>query len=320
MGKTTLARNYCASVEDTVCFSFWIDAESRETVITGYLQLLKTIVNYYAEKYFAKKLPNPREARAQVEKDLGIRNVEEMLEVESMKRLEPVDVQSAVKGAKDWLLREGNNWLLVFDNVHPEYNFLEFLPLSRHGQMVLITEERSYCPWGRTIEVPRWAEDDAIELFQKVSGSRLSDDENRGWSPFRFSLPVSNFNVVVDLIKDIVKSLGSQPLAISCAATYVKDRAESPEQFLSLLQHPESFLDGLSHGSPLAAGLLQVCSVLSSHALPFGFIEKITQELSQLDERRDSWGKVHLTYFCMIYVLILHQHPLETIQRSLCPS
>ncbi|KAK7996145.1 Ankyrin-1 [Apiospora marii] len=177
VGKTTLARNYCASVEDTVCFSFWIDAESRETVIAGYLQLLKTIVNYYAEKYFAKKLPNPREARAQVEKDLGIRNIEEMLEVESMKRLEPVDVQSAIKGAKDWLLREGNNWLLVFDNVHPEYNFLEFLPLSRHGQMILITEERSYCPWGRTIEIPQWAEDDAIELFQKASGSRLSDDE-----------------------------------------------------------------------------------------------------------------------------------------------
>ncbi|KAK7963745.1 hypothetical protein PG988_010719 [Apiospora saccharicola] len=275
VGKTTLARNYCASVEDAVCFCFWIDAESRETVITGYLQLLKTIVNYYAEKYFAKKLPNPREARAQVEKDLGIRNIEEMLEVESMKHLEPVDVQSVIKGAKNWLLREGNNWLLVFDNVHPEYNFLEFLPLSRHGQMILITEERSYCPWGRTIEVPQWTEDDVIELFQKLSGSRLSDDEK-----------------TVDLIKVIVESLGSQPLAISCAATYVKDRAGSPEQFLNLLQNPGSFLDGLSHGSPLAAGLLQVCSVLSSHALPFGFIEKITQELSQLDERRDSWASL----------------------------
>ncbi|KAK8035157.1 hypothetical protein PG993_010152 [Apiospora rasikravindrae] len=275
VGKTTLARNYCASVADLVCFSFWIDAESRETVITGYLQLLKTIVNYYAEKYFAKKLPNPRDARARVENHLGIRNIEEMLEAESIKRLEPVDVQSAIKGAKDWLLREDNNWLLVFDNVHPEYNFLEFLPLSRNGQMILISEERSYCPWGRTIEVPQWAEDDAIELFQKLSGSRKIDDEK-----------------TENLFKDIVESLGSQPLAISCAATYVKDRAETPEQFLSLLQNPDSFLTGLSNGSPLIPGLLQVCSILSSHALPFGFIEKITQELSHLDERRDSWASL----------------------------
>ncbi|KAK9780405.1 putative FAD-binding PCMH-type domain-containing protein [Seiridium cardinale] len=82
--------------------------------------------------------------------------------------LDPVEVQSAIKGAKDWLLMGNNTWLLVFDNVRPSYNLLEFIPLSKHGQLVLVSKERSYCPFGEAIEIRAWANDEAIELFNKL--------------------------------------------------------------------------------------------------------------------------------------------------------
>jgi hypothetical protein len=174
VGKTTLATHYAKSVETKGEFVFWINAESAETVTTGYLELLNAVVSYYAEKHFARKLSNPRDARARVEKDLGLPDIEAMLKAKSLKQLESVQIQSAVKGAKDWLLRENNKWLIVFDNVLPDYNLLEFMPFSRHGRVILVSQDHNYWPWGVAMEVPQWTEDEGVQLLQLLLESEHS--------------------------------------------------------------------------------------------------------------------------------------------------
>jgi tetratricopeptide (TPR) repeat protein len=288
VGKTTVVRDYCEDAIDTATFVFWINAESRATVITGYLELLMSIVDYYAEKHYAKQFPKPSEARAKVERDMGIPSIKTMLEKKSVTQLEPVEIQSAIKGAKDWLLRDGNRWLLVFDNVLPSYNLLEFIPLSRQGKLILLSEDRTYCPWGDALEIPAWTEDDAVELFDKLM-ERPNPIHGHPPSTERSSLlskPLKLLDDIRDLSGDIsrniVRQLGCQPLAISSAAKHLQATQETPDHYLSLLEYPGRFLGALH--STLTIKVLEVCSMLSSEAMPFSLLQKVAEWYSYEEE------------------------------------
>ncbi|KAI1505234.1 hypothetical protein F5X99DRAFT_368781 [Biscogniauxia marginata] len=270
VGKTTLARDYCENVGSKMNFCFWINAESRETIIASYLELLRIIVEYHGEKRYSRDLSDPisdpKEARKRVERDLGIPDIKDMLKEHCLKQLEPVDIQSAVKGAKDWLLRENNKWVLVFDNVRGNYNLLDFIPFSCHGRMIFISEDRAACPWGKELRMPAWCEEDAMELFREMSGIA-----------YPTPVPSDTGGETERMCRDIVKQLNFLPQAIVCAAVRVRTARQTLYGYLNALQNPESSLQGLQ--SPLGTELLQVCSLLSPKALPFKLLYKVAQEI-----------------------------------------
>ncbi|KAK3322732.1 hypothetical protein B0H66DRAFT_602162 [Apodospora peruviana] len=158
-GKTTVARHYALNVLERIRsgrserdFVFWINAESRDTVVASFLELARRIEDYYWTQLEDSKagldLDRPKD-RAQLCEDLGFPAVEKMLAVTDAKDLDSIEVKSAVKAVKNWLLRKGNRWLLVYDNVTGAFDLMEFLPLHTHGHTIIIPADKDRCPWGR---------------------------------------------------------------------------------------------------------------------------------------------------------------------------
>ncbi|KAK6074292.1 hypothetical protein SCUP234_08342 [Seiridium cupressi] len=281
VGKTTLVRDYGEQLVDKGRSVFWMNAESRHTVITGYLHLLKVIVDYYAETYHTNQFPNPADARAQVERDMGIPSPHAMLDKGSIDLLDPVEVQSAIK---------------VFDNVRPSYNLLEFIPLSKHGQLVLISEERSYCPFGEAIEIHAWANDEAIELFNKLMET---PQPIHGHTPM-----VQNPLLSENISKKIVTELGSNPpltIQVLRVCTILSSNA-FPYSLLEMIA------DRCSHnygGSSGAGTLAKIVEDLESQSIILRVAEpnaSTTTPPERIGGARDSY--------------ILHQNAKEWIKGS----
>jgi hypothetical protein len=175
VGKTTLVRHYVRhyslAAKESRKSAFWFNAESRETIVTGFLELAQKMITYYWDKYHTGDHPDIEKAKARLRTELGLPDVEKMLHVKDVKQLEPIKVRSVIKGVKDWLFRRGNRWLLVYDNIDNSFDLLEFIPMTLQGQIILITRDRNQCTWGTSeMHVPDWDEKAAIDLLLKLSG------------------------------------------------------------------------------------------------------------------------------------------------------
>jgi Cdc6-like AAA superfamily ATPase len=181
VGKTTMIRAYSHRAKDNGKFVFWLNAESRQTIVTAFLELARHIFYYYWHKYYSNQHEDPEKAKARLRAGLGLPDAEKLLQTKDFNSMEPNMVRSAVKAVKDWLLRGGNQWLLVYENVEGSFDLLEFLPLTRQGQIILITHERKQCPWSISeIPVSNWTEDEAVDLFIKHLGFDDSLSETDG--------------------------------------------------------------------------------------------------------------------------------------------
>jgi hypothetical protein len=178
VGKTTLVRTYSHAARDSGRFVFWFNAESRETIITGFLELAQHIFSCYWEKYRdSHPADETQKARARLRAELGFPDVDKLLQTRDFNSIEDIKVKAAVRAVKDWLLRDGNRWLLVYENVdgwtgqsRTSFDLMQFLPLTVQGQIILITHEQNRCPWSLSeFLVTGWTEDAAGELLIKLS-------------------------------------------------------------------------------------------------------------------------------------------------------
>lgn len=271
-GKTTLVRDYSSQLADQGIFVFWLNAESRQSITVSYLNLLKVIAREYSSRYHAEHGSHPHNSEAWVERAMGIPSPQAMLEKNFAKLIDSIEIQSAVKAVKNWLLMDEISWFLVFDNVRPGYSLLEFIPLSKRGQLVLISEERKHCPWGEAIEIKEWEDYEAMKLFNKL----MNDSEPAGG----ISATMPAFHFSEEESRQIVDRLGSQPLIITSAAKYLLATQKSPSVFLHSLSASEIFLDTLDQS--LTRQILQVCSVLSNDAVPYQFLLFIHNDSNEL--------------------------------------
>jgi energy-coupling factor transporter ATP-binding protein EcfA2 len=166
VGKTTLVRSLSRDVKDSGKTAFWLNAESRETITMGILALAQHIFNYYWTKY-SNRMKDSEKAKALLRAELGLPDLEKLLQAKDFNSMEPIKRKSVVKAVKNWLLRDGNEWLLVYENVGVCFDLQEFLPLSTRGQIILINrEENSSCPWSTSeITVPDWTTEEAVDLL-----------------------------------------------------------------------------------------------------------------------------------------------------------
>jgi hypothetical protein len=165
-GRATLARHYIQVHEHDLSFVFWIGAESWETVVASYLEFANILVQHYC-----KTVPRDR-----VENDLGLTGVGEMLKVKSILQLDTIRVRSVVRSVKDWLLRPDNGkWLIVFDNVEPSLNILDFIPLTLTGKIIFTCQDKNSCPLGAEVPVGPLTPDQALKLMELTLGETLLD-------------------------------------------------------------------------------------------------------------------------------------------------
>ena len=166
VGKTTLVRNFARDVKDSGKTVFWLNAESRETITMGILELAQHIFNYYWMKY-SDTTKDSEKAKALLRAELGLPNLEKLLQAKDFNSMEPIKRKSVVKAVKNWLLRDGNEWLLVYENVGECFDLQEFLPLSTKGQIILINKEKkNSCPWSTSeITVSDWTTEEASDLL-----------------------------------------------------------------------------------------------------------------------------------------------------------
>jgi len=181
VGKTTLIRTYSHRTRDNGQFVFWLNAESHQTIVTSFLELGQHIFSYYWSNYYSKQHEDPEKSKARLRAGLGLPDAEKLLQTKDFNSMEPNKVRSAVKAVKDWLLRDGNRWLLVYENVGGSFDLLEYLPLTVQGQIILITREEQQCPWSISEMVIRdWKDNEAADLLIKHPGFGDSLNEADG--------------------------------------------------------------------------------------------------------------------------------------------
>ncbi|KAM7206572.1 hypothetical protein V8F20_002698 [Naviculisporaceae sp. PSN 640] len=126
-------------------FMYRFNAETADTVTAGYLELACSLRNRYRE---GGDDTCGRAARY-LERSIGIRNIEDMLKVDSVGRLEAIYLRSVIQAVHEWLLVPQNeNWLLIFDNVVDPHGIREMLPLRSSGRIILTTEDPEQIPLG----------------------------------------------------------------------------------------------------------------------------------------------------------------------------
>jgi GTPase SAR1 family protein len=321
VGKTTLVRSFSHDEERRGKTVFWLNAESHQSINRGYLELAQHICSYYLVKY-----PNNMEDRgkrsALLRAELGLPDVEKLLQAKDFSSIELVKRKAVVKAVKNWLLRDGNEWLLVYENVGVSFDLQEFIPLSTKGRIILITrEEKNLCPWSTSeITVPVWTTDDAVELLLKQSRFSELKDESNNESNCKSGTSVASgcryANVIfqVRVAREIVvalseDSLSHRPLTISCAARKIASRGFSTDLSSygqSLLNDPSLSIKDVSNrvtiekgvdSSPTLAAersfeILEVSTMLAHHAIPFDlFLWETVHENRKSTEAEERLGK-----------------------------
>jgi hypothetical protein len=164
-GKSTLALSLAHQLVEKHSFSFayWIDAESPDTIIIAYLELVRSLLKHH---------DGATSGKAAVAKEkLGIKNIESMMKATSIAELDEIEVKAVVQGVKDWLLRaESHSWVLVFDNVTDPFDIVDLLPLGLTGRIILTAKDtRRKLNIGKAVEVPAMSNDEAVCLLKSYT-------------------------------------------------------------------------------------------------------------------------------------------------------
>ena len=161
VGKTQLAREYAYRYESSFDSIWWIDAQSLQSMYTGFFQMAQRLVEHYTgnPKLWAPSI-------ADISCSLNIENPEDgWRDQMGMK-------QSAliVEAVTEWLCCNGNNhWLLIFDNVHglETFNIADFLPETRFGSIMMTSRRREVARFGQDVLLDVMSESESISLLSK---------------------------------------------------------------------------------------------------------------------------------------------------------
>lgn len=279
-GKTFLGRHFSHLVSETGRSVFWLNAASRETLCTSYLETGRAIRDYYWDKYSETLLSlcggDPDGARAHLQRTFGVTDMEE-LDAMDFKQVDQLKVSASIRGIVSWLLYPGNEWLLVLDNVGDGVDLAEFLPLKLHGCILLISQGKlSNLPPGTvTVEVASWSEEEACELLLAETG--LSHDESQG-TVFLFDCSRMKLTPAAGkAAREIVRSLGCRPSSVVHAASRILSRKISFHDYLPTADMANELLSNLDE-HPRRDQMREVLSVvatLSEAPLPLDLLTAI---------------------------------------------
>ncbi len=255
IGKTQLALEYAYRYQETYHDIFWINADTSETIISSFIEVARLL-----------RLPERNETYE----------------------------QKIVDAVKRWLsVHEG--WLLVFDNLEDLSVVKQFVPIDKHGAVLLTTRRQVTEPVAQVIEVDVLAEDDGTLFLLKRSK--------------RIELHASLDDALaaeVALARILARQLGGLPLALDQAGAYILETSCTLEVYLHLWQqrqsamlarrgsipteHPTSVtmtftlaFEWVHQRNQAAVDLLKLCAFLAPDALPEElFVQRDNTALSLL--------------------------------------
>lgn len=154
IGKTQLAIAYARNHQDTYSAIVWVNGRSRDTVV---------------------------QSLAAFGRRASVAGVSQS--TTGMTQQAP-DMNAEADAVLRWLgLGKNSRWLMIFDNVDRDvpndedgqaYNVRSFLPAADHGSILITTRLPSLGELGKSIEVTRLGNDQALELLSDRSGLHRS--------------------------------------------------------------------------------------------------------------------------------------------------
>lgn len=281
VGKTFLAHHFSGRVSKTGLSTFWLNAASRETLCISYLQVGRSICDYYWEQYSETLLSlcggSPEGGWAYLRSMLGVADIDELLDAMDFKQVDQLKVSTSIRGIVSWLLYPGNEWLLILDNVGDGVDLTEFIPLKLGGRVLVIAQGRDAIlpPGATTVEVAPWSEDEARELLLAEVG--LNHDAAQG-TIFLFADPgIKLTPTLVDAAQDIVRGLEFKPSSIVQAAVHMRQHKTSLHDHLTAMKAVDEPLVNLDE-HPRRDQMKEVMSVVATLAdapLPLDLLTSI---------------------------------------------
>ncbi|KAI4136790.1 MAG: hypothetical protein LQ341_005446, partial [Variospora aurantia] len=254
IGKTQLTIAYARKHQRTYSAIVWVNGRSRDTVV----QSLAAFGRRASVAGVSQSTPG-------------------------MMQQAP-DMNAEADAVLRWLgLGKNSRWLMIFDNVDRDvqndedgqaYDVTSFLPAADHGSILITTRLPSLGEIGKSIEVTRLGNDQALELLSNRSGLDPS---------------LSDMN-------KLVQRLGNLPLALVQAGTYMRETKTGCSKYLDLYQ--KSWTDLVAETPRLRDyenGSIQTTWMISynriRHSNPTA--AKLLQLWAYLD-RQDVWYELFL--------------------------
>lgn len=160
IGKTQIAVHFCHTRRTNFSSIFWINASSKDSTNSSFLQVAELVIAHYAKLLSARPPPYAR-----ISEKLGLKGM-----VDDSGRVR--SDQTAVEGVKNavmaWFNLESNTkWLLVYDNYDdPEQFKLEsFIPSGSHGKIIVTSRRRGCARLGQGVLLNLLDRSEAIELL-----------------------------------------------------------------------------------------------------------------------------------------------------------
>lgn len=214
-GKTQLALEYAHKYHSSFTSIFWINAQTRTSLLDSYKMVAQQLLEHYA------LLPDADvPAKRQASQYLGLRSlVDHDGDLQSSED-SPALVFEAVR---DWLSRVGNDqWLLILDNADDERVLEEFLSHSLSSPMLghFIVISRKQMPMDQNLELKSLPEEDSVRLLVTSSNARYLDPLCMSSHQILFQGSDAEYHEA----RRIVNLLGHMPLAITQAGAYISKR------------------------------------------------------------------------------------------------
>lgn len=163
IGKTQIATEYAYRYLNDYDYIFWVNADSQERLVSSYIKIASQL----------KVL----ERNAQ-------------------------DQSRVIEAVKYWFTAHGC-WLLIFDNVDEIKNIKQFIPLGKHGHVLLTTQARAIGTMMARIEILEMESEEG-ELFLLRRAKCIEAD----------ALLNAASEADQEIAKKIVEQLGGLPLAL----------------------------------------------------------------------------------------------------------
>ncbi len=241
IGKTQVAIEYAYRYQKNYSAILWAGADSPEALVASYIELAET------------------------------------LQLSEWKKQNPT---SALAGVKRWL-GEHTGWLLVLDNIE-DLNLVEkFVPVTKQGVVLLITQREETEPVAHVIPLAdRLLEEESICFLLKRSGCLAPNATIADASPDE----ITNARTIVHLLEGLLLALdqaGAYIREIKCSLQgYLERYQQQPAHLLDWkgrvpTDHPASVMrtfsmtfDQIRRQNPTAAEVLKLCAFLAPDAIP----------------------------------------------------
>lgn len=173
IGKTQIAVQFCHTRHTNFSSVFWLNASTKESIGSGFLQAAELIVGHYARLHFTRPPPYAR-----IAEKLGLSG---MVDETGRVRSEKTAVEGVKNAVMAWFNLESNTkWLIVYDNYDDPESFMieEFIPPGSHGKIIVTSRRRGCASIGEGVALNLLDNPDAVDLLLRscqISEASVSD-------------------------------------------------------------------------------------------------------------------------------------------------